>query len=123
MKTPRNSKFDPPRQHPRFVPTASLTVAVLEGGLPVAYGVIANISAGGFCMQSSPLASKQEHQLVLSFVDGSMLRAEGRIAWGKPLDREGGEAVYGMEFTDMADGQRAALVTAFGTASFGPMDV
>jgi hypothetical protein len=123
LKKPRNSKFDPPRRYKRFVPTASLTVAVLNKGLPVAYGVVANLSEGGFCMQSSALALKKRHELVLSFPGGNLLEAEGRVAWGKPLDREGSEAVYGMEFTALSDTNRAALVTAFETSSFGPMDL
>jgi hypothetical protein len=123
LKKPRNSKFDPPRRYKRFLPTASLTVAVIEQGLPVAYGVVANISEGGFCMQSTALASKGRHEVILSFPDGNVLEVEGRVAWGKPLDREGSEAVYGMEFTDLSDKNRVALATAFETSSFGPMDL
>lgn len=123
MKKPRNSIFDPPRQHKRFVPTASLTVTVTERGLPVAYGVVANISEGGLCMQSTSLESKSRHELILSFPDGHVLEAGGSVAWGKPLDREGKEAVYGVEFTELSDTNRAALAIAFETSSFGPMDL
>lgn len=72
-------------------------------------------------MQSSTVAAKRKHVLVLSFADGTMLRAEGRVVWGWHLDREGNEAVYGMEFTDVSETNRAALATAFETSSFGSM--
>ena len=122
MKRSRLSDFDPPRRSPRFVPAKSLTVAVLNQGVPLAYGVVANISLGGICVQSSEFAVKQKIEIVLSFADGKMLEATGRVVWGKPLDREGRSAVYGMEFTDLPGKSRTNLTAALDSPAFTDAD-
>ena len=122
MKRPSTSEFVSPRGSPRFVPSKSLTVAVLNEGVPLAYGVVANISVGGVCVQSSEFSMKRNLDIVLSFADGKMLEATGRVVWGEPLDREGAAAVYGMEFTALSDKNKANLTAALDSPAFSPAD-
>lgn len=118
MQRPPKSVFEPPRRSPRFVPTRSLTVAMMKRGQPFAYGVIANISAGGMCLQSSELAATRELEVALTFPDGYLLEATGRIVWSKDFDRTSGYAVYGLEFTELSPKGKAQLDAALESSSF-----
>lgn len=88
----------------------------------MAYGVVADISKYGICVQSGEFAMKRDVDIVLSFADGKMLKATGRIVWEKPFAREGGQAAYGLEFTELSDTSRASLDIALESPSFTARD-
>lgn len=99
------------------MPTKSLTVAVLNQGLPVAYGIVANISEGGVCIQTSNFSAKSDLSMVLSFTDGAMVEASGRVAWSTPPDASS-QTVTGVEFTQLSEAHRKSLHAALDDSSF-----
>jgi len=68
----------------RIVPRRPITVALQKDGAPFAYGVVANISAGGACIWTNArLDPGRSVGLLLSFQRGSEpLDAEGVVVWG-----------------------------------------
>ena len=100
------------RKSPRFVPTRSVTVAVLDHHLPFAYGVAINISEGGARVQTGEVATRRNRRsidMMLSFSNGEILELRGRIVWSKPL--EDSSQLYGIEFTGLSEGMRETLRT------------
>ena len=67
------------RRSPRLVPAHSVTVAVLDDGIPFAFGVATNISEGGACVQTGEVSTRRGIQVMLSFSNGEMLDASGRV--------------------------------------------
>jgi hypothetical protein len=89
----------------RIVPRTPITVAIQEGGVPKAYGVVANISVAGACVWTdASLDAGGPVNLRLSFPRGSQpLDAEGVVAWGDPA---AGTRRYGLRWTDQSDSRR-----------------
>ena len=74
------------REAVRIVPRSPITVAIQDGGVPFAYGVVANISEGGACIWTDvSLEPGHDVSLRLSFPRGSQpLDAEGVVVWCEP---------------------------------------
>ena len=114
--------FAPARKSARLVPVLPVTVAVLDHGLPFAYGVVANISESGACVQTGDVCSRRSIQLMLSFSDGEMLEANGRVVWSKPVTADGSQALCGIEFTGLPEGIRETLRTKLDSTLFTASD-
>jgi hypothetical protein len=96
----------------RVVPRSPITVAIHTEGEPLAYGVVANISAAGACIWTdSGLAAGQKLTLRLSFPRGSQpIEAEGVVVWGEERTERPRSAVrYGLHFLDDAEGPQGRL--------------
>jgi hypothetical protein len=102
----------------RIVPRSPITVAVQEGGVPVAYGVVANISEAGACIWTDAgLLAGSPVNLRLSFPRESQPDdAEGVVVWGDPGS---GTRRYGLRWTDPSGARQARLsrVDAFSPSS------
>jgi hypothetical protein len=104
------------REAVRIVPTMPITVAFQDGGVPFAYGVVANISEGGACVWTDALLDPGASlSLRLSFPRGSQpMDAEGVVVWGEPREAARGRR-YGLRWADRASPRLErlrALVTA-----------
>jgi len=60
-----------------------VTVAILDQGVPMAYGVVSDISENGTCVQTNIVPKRQSFDVTLSFYNGEYLRASGRIVWSR----------------------------------------
>ncbi len=114
--------FSPARRSPRLIPAQSVTVAVLEHGLPFAYGVATNISESGACVQTGEVYTRRGIDMMLSFSDGEMLEASGRVVWSEPLKADGSQALCGIEFTGLSEGKRETLRTILDAPDFTAPD-
>lgn len=98
------------RRAGRLIPSTSVTVALLEENLPVAYGVVRDISEAGACiMTNTKLSPGRTFQFRMSFFGGEILEAVARVVWRESQRENGGEPTgipHGVEFTDI---QRAHL--------------
>ena len=121
-KTKSLEPFAPDRRSPRLVPAQSVTVAVLDHGLPFAYGVVTNISECGACVQTGEVCTRRGIHMMLSFSDGEMLEASGRVVWSKPLEADGSQALCGIEFTGLSEGKRETLRTILDAPAFTAPD-
>ncbi len=118
-KKPKSAEpFSPPRRSPRRVPAKSVTVAVLDHDLPFAYGVVANISESGACLQMGEMSTRRGIHVMLSFANGEMLGANGRVVWSKPLKADGSQALFGIEFTGLPENKRETLRTLLDSPAF-----
>jgi Tfp pilus assembly protein PilZ len=96
----------------RVVPRSPVTVAIDELGLPLAYGVVANISEGGACVWTDArFESGRRVHLRLSFArETQPLDAEGVVVWGGPHAEGGVESLrYGLRWTDTSPARREHL--------------
>ena len=114
--------FSPPRRSPRRVPAQSVTVAALDHDLPFAYGVVANISDSGVCVQMGEMSARRGIHVMLSFSNGEMLDASGRVVWSKPLKADGSQMLFGIEFTGLPEDKRETLRTILDSTAFTPPD-
>jgi len=87
----------------RIVPRSPITVAIQDGGVPYAYGVVANISEGGACIWTDVgLDPGTSLSLRLSFPRRSQpLDADGVVVWGEPRG-EARARRYGLQWTDQS---------------------
>jgi hypothetical protein len=80
-------------------------VALLEENLPIAYGVVRDISEAGACiMTNTSLIPGKVYQFRMSFFGGEILEAIARVVWRESHRQNGGEPVgvpHGIEFTDI----------------------
>ncbi len=85
-----------------------VTVAIEEGGVPKAYGVVANISEAGACVWTDAgLDPGRAVNLRLSFAGGPQpLDAEGVVAWANAA---AGTRLYGLRWTDQSEARRARV--------------
>jgi PilZ domain len=91
------------RESVRFVPRNPITIAIQDGGVPFAYGVVANISEGGACIWTDvSFDPGTSLSLRLSFPRGSQpLDADGVVVWAEA--RGAAEARrYGLRWKDEA---------------------
>ena len=110
--------FAPPRRSTRKVPAESVTVAVLIDGIPSAYGVVTNISEGGACIQTREVSTRRTIHVMLSFANGEMLDANGRVVWSKPLSDADSPALFGIEFMELNESKRDALRSILDSSAF-----
>jgi hypothetical protein len=87
-------------------------------GASFAYGIVANISEGGACFQTSLIPRHGDIDLVLSFYNGEYVHTSGRIVWSDSVDEI---ATVGVEFTGLTDEGRRCLRSNFGSDSFRPV--
>jgi hypothetical protein len=80
-------------------------VALLEENLPIAYGVVRDISEAGACiMTNTSLSPGRAYQFRMSFFGGEILEAIARVVWRETHRPNGSEPVgvpHGIEFTDI----------------------
>ena len=95
------------RRTGRLVPSTSVTVALLEENLPIAYGVVRDISDAGACiMTNMSLSPGRTYQFRMSFFGGEVLEAVARVVWRENHRPNGGESMgvpHGIEFIDIND--------------------
>ncbi len=108
------------RRSPRFVPAQSVTVALLNHEPPFAFEVVINISEGGACVQTGEASTRRSVHMMLSFCNGETLEASGHIVWSKPLEGDGSQTVYGIEFTGLSEGEREILRNILESPAFAP---
>jgi Tfp pilus assembly protein PilZ len=85
----------------RIVPRTPITIAIQDGGVPNAYGVVANISEAGVCIWTdADLDPGVSLNLRLSFPRRSQpLDAEGVVVWGEPRGSSRNRR-YGLKWKD-----------------------
>ncbi len=81
-----------------------------------------NISECGACVQTGEVCTRRGIHMMLSFSDGEMLEASGRVVWSKPLKADGSQALYGIEFTGLSESKRETLRTIFDSPAFTAPD-
>jgi hypothetical protein len=98
----------------RIIPRSPITVAIEEGGVPTAYGVVANISEAGACIWTDArLRAGGPVDLRLSFPRGSQpVMAEGVVVWG---DLGPGSRRLGVRWMDGTAALRARLARLLAT--------
>ena len=113
------------RRTGRAVPSTSVTVALLEDNVPVAYGVVRDLSEIGACiMTDAILKPGTSFQFRMSFFGGEVLEATARIIWSE-MQRPGEESAeipHGVEFIDIGDAHRSNLKRILETGAFGAKD-
>ena len=111
------------RRAGRFLPSSSVTVALLEENLPVAYGVVKDLSEAGACiMTNAVLRPGRNYQFRMSFFGGAVLEADAKIVWNEtPATRSSGrsEVPHGLEFTDVHGPHFNNLKRILDSAGFG----
>ena len=112
-----------PRRIGRAVPSTSVTIALLEDNVPVAYGVVRDLSEIGACiMTDAVLKPGTSFQFRMSFFGGEVLEATARIVWSetpRPGAAPGTEIPHGLEFTEMGDTHLTNLRHILDTGAFG----
>jgi hypothetical protein len=111
------------RRTGRFVPSTSVTVALLEENLPIAYGVVRDISEAGACiMTNTSLNPGRTYQFRMSFFGGEILEAVARVVWREIYRPDSSEPVgvpHGIEFIDINDENLVNLRRILQTREFG----
>jgi hypothetical protein len=113
------------RRAGRFVPSTSVTVALLEENVPIAYGVVRDLSEAGACiMTSTGLSPGKAYQFRMSFFGGEILEAVARVVWREAHRANGNEVgvPHGIEFTDIHGNHLANLREILQSAAFGAKD-
>ena len=111
------------RKTGRAVPSTSVTVALLEENVPVAYGIVRDLSDIGACiMTDTVLKPGSSYQFRMSFFGGQVLEATARIVWnespGAGMARMS-EVPHGLQFVDINGGHRDNLRRILETSAFG----
>lgn len=110
------------RRAGRFIPSSSITVAVLEENVPVAYGIVRDISELGACIVTdSELSPGRSYEFRMSFFGGKILEAVVRVVWHEARrgDGAGSGVPHGLEFTEIPSVQLATLQRILGEGGFG----
>lgn len=107
--------FSPSRKTARFAPMQPVTVALMSGDIPMAYGIVSNISEGGTCIQTNVLPTRQSFQVTLSFYNGEYVQAIGNVVWS---EMTGGAATAGVEFYELSDVARETLRAKLESTAF-----
>jgi PilZ domain len=110
------------RRAGRFLPSTSVTVALLEDNLPIAYGVVRDLSEAGACiMTNTNLNPGRTYQFRMSFFGGQILEAVARIVWRESHRQNAGETgiPHGVEFTDIQRAHLDNLRNILQSGSFG----
>jgi hypothetical protein len=111
------------RRSGRFVPSTSVTVALLEENLPIAYGVVSDLSETGACVTTNAgLSAGKTYQFKMSFFGGQILEAATRVVWRRaprPNESEPAGIPHGIEFTDMNRAHFESLKRILRSEDFG----
>lgn len=111
------------RRAGRAVPTTSVTVALLEDNLPVAYGIVRNLSEIGACiMTNTVLRPGNTYEFRMSFFGGEILEAVATIVWSEshhPAIAASIEVPHGLEFDKINDAHLQTLKTILESGQFG----
>jgi hypothetical protein len=111
------------RRTGRLVPSSSVTVALLEENLPIAYGVVRDISEAGACiMTNTSLNPGRTYQFRMSFFGGEILEAVARVVWREVYKASGSELLgvpHGIEFIDINDSNLGNLRRILDARAFG----
>ncbi len=111
------------RRAGRAVPTTSVTVALLEDNLPVAYGIVRNLSEIGACiMTNTILRPGNTYQFRMSFFGGEILEAVATIVWTEsshPAVAAAIEVPHGLEFDKINDAHLEILKSILDSGQFG----
>jgi hypothetical protein len=99
-------------------------VALLEENLPIAYGVVRDISEAGACiMTNSSLDPGRAYQFRMSFFGGEILEAVARVVWREIRRPNGNESMgvpHGIEFVDINDANLKDLRRVLESRGFDP---
>ena len=110
------------RRAGRFIPSASVTVALLEDNLPIAYGVVRDLSEAGACiMTNTNLNPGRTYEFRMSFFGGQILEAVAKVVWRESQRQNAGQTgiPHGIEFTDIQRGHLDNLRNILQSGSFG----
>jgi hypothetical protein len=111
------------RRAGRFVPATAVTVALLEENLPIAYGVVSDLSESGACVTTNTsLSPGKAYQFKMSFFGGEILEAAARVVWRRAHRTNGIEPLgipHGIEFTDMTSTHLESLRRILRSGDFG----
>ncbi len=111
------------RQAGRAVPTTSVTVALLEDNVPVAYGIVRNLSEIGACiMTNTVLRPGNSYQFRMSFFGGDVLEAVATIVWSesrRPGIATSVEIPHGLKFNEINEGHLDHLKYLLDSGQFG----
>ena len=107
----------------RFVPKGLVTVSVGEGGFPLAFGEVRDISESGACMVTDFLLQRgRSLHLEFNVNDRLSLETDAQIAWsGEGKDWQGdvvGAVLQGVEFTNLPEALREQLRALFISGAF-----
>ncbi len=69
-------------------------------------------------MQTGEVSTWSGVHMMLSFCNGEMLEVSGRVVWSKPLEANGSQTLYGIEFTGLSEGERETLRTILDSPAF-----
>ncbi len=98
----------------RVIPRNAITVVIENNeGLPLTYGVVANISEGGACVWTNGrFAVGESLHLQLSFArEPEPLEAAGVIVWGDVVPERDRDIRYGLQWEDVPAQSRARLLS------------
>ena len=111
------------RRAGRAVPTTSVTVALLEDNLPVAYGIVRNLSEIGACIVTNTVFRPgSTYQFRMSFFGGEILEAVATIVWTEshhPAVATAIEVPHGLEFDKINDAHLQILKSILDSGQFG----
>jgi Tfp pilus assembly protein PilZ len=97
----------------RVTPRSAITVVIENGGLPFAYGVVANISEAGVCVWTNGRFEVGESLVLrLSFArEPQPFQASGVIVWGDayPERGAGSDVRYGLQLGSVESPAREHL--------------
>jgi Tfp pilus assembly protein PilZ len=96
----------------RVVPRNAVTVAIETQGLPLAHGVVANISDGGACVWTNGAFQVGENLVLrLSFPREPLpLQAAGRVVWEETgRESRSGALRYGLQWSHSSGPQHQRL--------------
>lgn len=106
----------------RYLPQNSVTVALLDKDVPMAFGVVENISEAGACIiTNAPLTRDRDFRFKLSFYRAGMLAARGRVVWSSERKKQGAAAAAvfnGVEFDIVSNTERQRLQGILQTTEF-----
>ncbi len=105
----------------RAVPSTSVTVALLEDNVPVAYGIVRDLSEVGACIMTDILLKPGANfQFRMSFFGGEILEVTARVIWSEsPRPGTASEIPHGLEFTDIRESHLTNLRDILETGAFG----
>jgi hypothetical protein len=118
--------YSPPRRRARIVPPSPMTVAIEdESGLPIGYGVIANVSETGACVWTDGIIAKASRlRLRVSFAHFSEVHEIGGVVvWEGAENGAPGTAMrrFGVEWADASASCVARLRELALRESQGPL--
>lgn len=111
---PVSADYSLVRSARRFVPKGIVTVSVGEGGFPLTFGQVRDISESGACMVTDfVLGRGRTLSLELKFDERLRLETDAQLVWsGEGKDWQGaivGAVLQGVEFTNLPEALRQQL--------------